>query len=230
MKKLIVLSIIIGTTVSWSAQAQFKDVQLHYETGSFKAGDKTVKRDFFKAKLQVLNRDSLGLTYINTELDYNSKNKGLSFSQFTLLRSLKLPFLKYIQPSVGHAAALGRDNMFFGGVLVPAKVGKVVVLPLFLYSYTKAAKSADARIMVGVNTKICNGRITIFGFANTWTSDKVVEGEVKGKKIGWQVTPQIWFNLNQSIAVGTKLDYSRNLYTADRSNDFLPTAGVRWVY
>jgi hypothetical protein len=230
MKKLIVFIAVIGTIVSYTTQAQFKDVQLHYETGSFKAGDKTIKRDFFKVKLQVLHKDTLGITYINTELDYNSKSKGMSFSQFTLLRSLKLPFLKYVQPSVGHAAAMGRDNMFFAGVLVPAKFGRVVVLPLFLYSYTKAAKKPDARVMIGVNTRLFKNRIAIFGFASAWTADNVVGAEVKGKKVGWQVSPQIWFHLNKSIALGTKLDYSRNLYTKDGSNDFLPTAGVRWVY
>jgi hypothetical protein len=230
MKKIIVLAVVIGTLVSFTTHAQFKDVQLHYETGSFKAGDKTIKRDFFKTKLQVLNRDSLGLTYINTELDYNSTSKGMSFSQFTLLRSLKLPVFKYVQPSVGHAAALGRDNMYFAGVLVPARFGKVVVLPLFLYSYTKAAKSADARILVGVNARLFNDRVVIFGFASTWTSDKMVGAEVKGKKIAWQFTPQIWFHLNKSIAIGTKLDYSRNHYTVDGTNDFMPTAGLRWVY
>ncbi len=230
MKKVITLAVLIGMLASGFATAQFKDVQLHYETGSFKAGDKVIKRDFFKVKMQLLNRDSLGLTYINTELDYNSKSNGLSFSQFTLLRSLKLPFFKYVQPSVGHAAALGRDNMYFAGVLVPAKFGKVVVLPLFLYSYTKAAKKPDGRIMVGVNTRLFNNRVAIFGFASTWSADKVVNGEVDGKRWGWQLSPQIWFHLNKSLALGTKLDYSRNLYTADGSNDFLPTAGVRWVY
>jgi hypothetical protein len=230
MKKVMLFAIVIGTLVSYSSIAQFKDVQFHYELGTFKAGEKVIKRNFFKTKLQVLHRDSLGLTYMNTELDYNSKNKGMSFSQFTLLRSLKLPFLKYVQPSVGHAAALGRDNTFFAGVLVPAKFGKVVVLPLFLYAHTRSAKSADARIMVGVNARLFNSRVQIFGFASTWTSDKSPLAEVKGKRIGWQFTPQIWFHVNKSFAVGTKLDYSRNLYSADGTNDFLPTTGIRWVY
>jgi hypothetical protein len=230
MKKLFFFSVLTSLMISYQAKAQFKDVQFHYEMGSFKAGDKTIKRDFFKTKLQVLHRDSLGLTYINTELDYNSKNKGLSFSQFTLLRSLKLPMLKYVQPTVGHAAALGRDNQFFAGVLVPARFGKVVVLPLLLYAYTRSAKSPDARIMIGVNTKLFKNRVAIFGFASTWSSDKVTGGEVKGKKVGWQIAPQIWFHINKSFAIGTKLDYSRNLYTADGTSDFLPTTGLRWVY
>lgn len=229
MKKQLTLVCLLAT-LSLTAQAQFKDVQLHYEMGSFKAGDVRIKRDFFKAKLQVLHRDSLGLTYLNTELDYNSPSKGLSFSQFTLLRSFKLPFFKYVQPTVGHAAALGRDNQYFAGVLVPARFGKVVVLPLLFYAYNKSAKSADARFMVGVNAKLFNNRVHIFGFASTWTSDKVVGTEVSGKKISWQFTPQIWYHLNKSIAIGTKLDYSKNLYTVDGSNDFLPTAGVRWAY
>jgi hypothetical protein len=230
MKKNILFMLGLALAISYSSNGQFRDVQLHYELGSFKVGDKTIKRNFVKTKLQVLHRDSLGITYINTELDYNSKAKGLSFSQFTLLRSIKLPFLKYIQPSVGHAAALGRDNQFFAGVLVPAKFGKVVVLPLFLYAYTKSAKRPDARIMIGVNTKLFKNKVSIFGFASTWTSDKIVNGEAKGKKVGWQITPQIWYNINRSFALGTKLDYSRNVYTTNATNVFLPTTGVRWVY
>jgi hypothetical protein len=230
MKTFKLLVIAAGLFLSLSSVAQFKDVQLHYELGSFKAGEKTVKRDFFKTKLQVLHRDSLGLTYMNTELDYNSKSKGLSLSQFTLLRSLKLPFLKYVQPAAGHAAVIGRDNQFFAGVMVPARFGKVVVLPLFLYAYTKSAKKPDGRIMIGVNAKLFKNRVTIFGFASTWTFDNKIQGEVKGKKTGWQFTPQIWFRVNKAFSVGTKLDYSRNCYSADGTNDFLPTTGIRWVY
>jgi hypothetical protein len=84
--------------------------------------------------------------------------------------------------------------------------------------------------MVGVSTKLFNGRLQVFGFASAWTYDNMVQGEYKGKKIGWQLTPQIWVHINKSFAVGTKLDYSRNLYTQDKSNDFLPTTGIRWVY
>jgi hypothetical protein len=230
MKKLILFLLFFSALICQTATAQFKDIQLHYELGSFKVGDKTVKREFFKAKLQILHKDTLGITYLNTELDYNSKTNGMSFAQFTFLRSFKIPALKFVQPMVGHATALGRDNMFFAGVLVPARFGKVTVLPAFLYSYTKAAKNPDARVLVGVSTRLFNKRIAIFGFASAWTYDKNVLGEIKGKRIAWQLTPQIWYHFNRSFAVGTKIDYSRNLYSADRTNDFLPTTGVRWVF
>jgi len=76
-----------------------------------------------------------------------------------------------------------------------------------------------------------NGRVAIFGFASTWTTDNLIPGgEVDGKKVAWQLAPQIWLHANRSIAIGTKLDYSRNMYTKDGSNDFLPTVGLRWVY
>jgi hypothetical protein len=154
----------------------------------------------------------------------------MSFSQFTLLRSLKLPFLKYVQPTLGHAAVLGRDNMYFAGILVPAKFGNVTVLPLLLYSYTKKAEKPDARAMVGVSTRLFNNRVAIFGFASAWTYDNTIQGEVHGKKIGWQLSPQIWLHVNRAFAIGTKIDFSRNLYSADGSNDFLPTTGIRLVF
>lgn len=230
MKKSILALAFIAAMISQTVNAQFKDVQLHYELGSFKVGDKTIKRGFFKTKFQVLHTDSLGITYLNTEIDYNSKTKGMSFGQFTLLRSLKVPFMKFVQPTVGHAAIMGRNNFFFAGVMVPAKFGRVTVLPLFLYSYTKDAKKPDARVMVAVSTRLAKKRIAIFGFASAWTYDNNVQGEIKGKKIGWQVTPQIWFHVNRAFAVGSKIDFSRNLYSADGSCDFLPTSGVRWVF
>jgi hypothetical protein len=229
MKKSILALAFIASMISQTATAQFKDIQLHYELGSFKAGDKTIKRDFFKTKFQILHTDSLGITYLNTEIDYNSKTKGMSFGQFTLLRSVKLPFAKIVQPALGHAAILGRNNFFFAGVMVPAKIGRVTVLPLFLYSYTKDAEKPDARVMAGVSTRLAKNRIAIFGFASTWTYDNNVQGEIKGKKVGWQLTPQIWFHVNRSFAVGSKIDLSKNLYSADGSCDFLPTTGVRWV-
>jgi hypothetical protein len=231
MNKIILGIAILMSLLSENVTAQFKDLQLHYELGSFKVGDKKITREFFKTKLQILKRDSFGITYINAEIDYNSARKGMSFGQLTLLRSLKLRPLKFVQPMIGHAAALGRDNMFFAGILVPAKFGKVVVLPAFLYSYTKAAKQPDARILVGVSTKLFNNRLAIFGFASTWTYDnKNVGGEVIGKKVAWQLTPQIWYHINPAFAIGTKIDFSRNLYSADGSSDFLPTTGIRWVF
>jgi hypothetical protein len=230
MKKLILIFTIFSAIASQTATAQFKDLQLHYELGSYKVGDKTVKRDFFKTKLQILKKDSLGITYLNSEVDYNSKVKGMSFSQFTLLRSLKVPFLKYVQPTLGHSAALGRNNLFFAGVLVPLKFGKVTLLPLLLYSYNKTAKSPDARVMIGVSTRLLKKRLAIFGFASAWSYDNNIQGEVKGKKFAWQLSPQIWYHLNPSFAIGTKIDYSRNLYSLNSANVFLPTTGVRWVF
>jgi hypothetical protein len=230
MKKIILALTMFSALACQTVTAQFKDVQLHYELGSYKVGDKTVKREFFKTKLQILHKDTLGITYMNTELDYNSKTHGMSFAQFTFLRSFKLPFLKFVQPMVGHATALGRNNNFFAGVLVPARFGKVLVLPAFLYAYNKDAKNPDARVMVAVSTKLFNKRVAIFGFASAWTYDKNVQGEIKGKKVGWQLTPQIWYHVNRSFAIGTKIDYSRNLYSADRTSDFLPTTGLRWVF
>jgi hypothetical protein len=230
MKKLIFALAVIASVASQKVSAQFKDIQLHYELGSFKRGDQTIKRDFFKMKFQILHKDSLGITYVNTEIDYNSATKGMSFGQFTLLRSLKLPVSKIVQPAVGHAASLGRNNYFFAGIMVPARFGRVTVLPLFLYSYTKDAKSPDARVMVGVSTRLAKKRIAIFGFASAWTYDKNISEEVKGKKIAWQLTPQIWFHVNRAFAVGTKIDLSRNLYSVDGTSDFLPTSGVRWVF
>jgi hypothetical protein len=229
MKKITFGLLLIGLLIAKACCAQFKDLQLHYELGSFKRGEQTIKRDFFKTKLQILNKDSLGLTYITAEVDYNAQSKGMSFGQFTVLRSLKLPFLKYVQPMAGHAAALGRSNYFFAGVLIPAKIGSVKLLPMFLYSYNKDAKRPDARAMVCVSTRILKF-ISIFGFASCWTYDNIVKGEGHGKKSGWQLSPQIWFHVNKSFAVGTKIDYSRNLYSADGTNDFLPTTGVRWVF
>jgi hypothetical protein len=230
MKKLIFVLAVSGVLMNSTATAQFKDLQLHYELGSYKRGETTVKRDFFKVKLQILGMDSLGITYLNTEIDYNSKTKGMSMGQFTLLRSLKVPFLKYVQPTLGHAAALGRDNTFYAGIVVPARFGKVTVLPLLLYSYTKAAKRPDARFTAAVGTKLFNKHLQIFGFVSAWTYDNNVQGEIQGKKIGWQLTPQIWYHFHRAFAVGTKIDYSRNLYSQDKTNDFLPTAGARWVF
>lgn len=230
MKKIIFALAIFSTLTCQTVSAQFKDLQLHYELGSFKVGDKTVKREFFKTKLQILHRDSLGITYLNAELDYNSKTKGMSFAQFTLLKSFRIKALKFVQPMVGHATALGRNNMFFAGALVPAKFGKVTVLPALLYSYTKNAKKPDARFLVGVSTRLFNKRVAIFGFASAFTYDKAVDGEIKGKTIAWQLTPQIWYHFTPALALGSKIDFSRNVYSADKTNDFLPTAGARWVF
>jgi hypothetical protein len=231
MKNFILTLTLLSLIACQTVVAQFKDVQLHYELGSFKRGENTIKRNFFKTKVQILQRDSSGFTYLNAEVDYNNpQTKGMSFGQLTLLRSLKVPFLKYVQPTIGHAAILGASNYYFAGVLVPAKFGRVVVLPLLLYSYNRASSSADARVMIGVSTKLAKKRIQIFGFASAWTYDNNVLGEVKGKKVAWQFTPQIWFHATKAFAVGTKIDYSRNLYSADKTNDFLPTTGVRWVF
>lgn len=230
MKKIILGFVLMVSLISQTVNAQFKDLQLHYELGSFKRGEQTIKREFFKTKLQILHKDSSGIAYINAEIDYNTKSHGMSFGQLTVLKSFRAPFLKYVQPTLGHAAILGRDNMFFAGVLVPAKFGKVVVLPLFLYSHTKTAKKPDGRVMIGVSTRLLKNRVAIFGFASAWTYDNNVAGEVDGKKVAWQITPQIWFHLNRSFALGTKIDVSRNLYSADKTTDLLPTAGARWVF
>nr|AIA10486.1 unknown Function [uncultured bacterium] len=230
MKKIIYTLAIIFCLVE-TAFAQFADVQLHYAMGSYKRGDKTIRRDYFKTRFEMLNRDSIGTYYWSIDLDYNAPNKSISLSQTQIFHSIRIAKYKPIQPAVGHGGISGRSSYFFVGIHTPFSIGRVKFLPLLLYAYNKDAKKPDARLTIAYATRLLKNRISIFGFANTWTNDKVstVDGSVSGKIVGWQLRPQVWFNMTRKLAIGTELDFSKNLYTLNKPV-FLGSIGTKWGF
>jgi len=216
--------------IAVSVQAQFTGMQFHYETGTFKAGDQKVKRNSVSVQFETLNFDSLGTYYVNANFKYSMDDKA-TFAQLKMFRSFKIKPLNPVQLAVGHAGIVGINSFYYAGVHMPFRIGKVTFLPLLLYSYNKNAQSPDARFTSGYSTRLFKNKVSVFGFVDVWTMDRyTTERALNGKRIGAQMTPQIWYNINNHIAMGTKLDISINRYSIDESIDVLPTAGVRWIF
>lgn len=226
MKKLILLFIIISTITIANLNAQMLNTQLHYETGSFDAGGQEIKRSNFRYNIQMLNRDKLGTYYWSLDMKYSLKDSA-TFAQLQLFRTFKLPKMKYLQVAVGHAGIVGLNGYYFVGLHHPLKFGKLTLLPLLLYQYNKTAASADVRFMTGYNANLFNDKISIFGFANAFTTDNFNAGEVDGKIIVSSIAPQIFYNLNQTFAVGTQIEANVNKFVRDGKVKVVPSIAVR---
>jgi len=226
MKKLIILLVTISTLGISCVNAQMLNTQFHYETGSFDVGGQKIKRNNFRYNIQMLNRDKLGTYYWSIDMKYSVEDSA-TFAQLQLFRTFKLPKMKYLQVAVGHAGIVGLNGYYFAGIHHPLKFGKLTLLPLLLYQYNKIAQSPDIRFMTGYSASLFNDKISIFGFANAFTSDKYNAGEVDGKTVVASLAPQIFYNLNKTFAIGTQIDASVNKYVRDGKVKVLPSIGLR---
>jgi hypothetical protein len=211
------------------AFGQFTNLQVHREMGTINVNETTkVKRDGFKAKFEMLGRDSLGIYYWNTSTVYSSSDKNVN-GQVQIFRGIRFSKHTMFQAVVGHQSATGATSQWYLGIHHPLKFGRVKLLPFFAYVYNKDQKSADFRFTTGVSTLLAKKKILIFGFLNAYTKDKIVPDGPATKEIAFQANPQVWYRIRKQISVGGEvgIDYLASRY---QKCIVIPTAGARWNF
>lgn len=222
----VVIAILLTGKIAF---AQFTNLQVHKEMGSFNVNETTkIKRDGFKAKFEMLGFDSLGIYYWNTSTQYTTNDKSVS-AQLQILRGISVSKRSRFQALLGHQSATGTTSQYYIGIHHPLKLGRVKFLPFLAYVYNKDQRSADFRFTSGVSTLLAKKKILIFGFVNAYTKDKITQDASASKEIGFQANPQVWFRFNKQLAAGGELGID---YLASRYQHFIaiPTAAARWNF
>ncbi len=201
-----------------------QNLQLHYEA----SGD----REYLVSTLEMFKPDQYGSTFWFVDMEYNDSRgtKGVSLSYWEIARSFSLPINNLsatIQYNDGVANFGSLGQVWLLGVNYYLDLG-FVALPLDIL-YRDAAGSGSANIQLTTTwfIPLLDGNIECSGFVDLWSQDKA-DGD--GKQLVLLSEPQIWYNANEHLAVGSEVEISNNFVVGADGIQALPTIGLRWTF
>ena len=221
MKRAVLFLLVFMATAVYAQNLQF-----HYDMNS--------DREYVTTTLEMFKPDALGSTFWFVDMDYasNDKNKSASLGYFEIARYFTLPVMNKrlsatIQYNDGAAVWGPLHSVWLGGLsyFVPFAKGNFSVD--FLYRHMDVSDSPDGQFTLVWFYPLLNGKLHFMGFLDYWTQDMM--GDKKGVLL---TEPQVWYQLNNNIAIGGEVEISKNflygLYEEDVK--FFPTLGVKWTF
>ena len=230
MKRLtFALVIFMFTSIAVKSQ----NLQLHYDFGE--------GRDFITSTFEYGKFTKTSNTYMFFDMDY-SRIDGASLAYWEIGHDFKI---NSITEGIGIHVEYN-DGMLFGnnevpalgfpinrayllGVSYPIKIGNFTFNTHISAKYFEgySLSSVDAQITVAWFQMYWDGKITFSGFADFWSQDLYNSGTKYGVFL---CEPQIWYNINKSISIGSEVELSQNLIPSD-GGEFKarPTIAVKWT-
>ena len=232
-----VLTLLVGFSLTTTAQ----NVQVHYDFGRNIYSSEQNDRPKLTITYETFKADNLGSWFYFVDIDV--RNQGASGAYTEISREFNLgrqsPFAVHLEYDGG----LNLYGSYQNSVLVgPAYNGhsadfsKTWSIQLM---YKQLIKSGDKKALPGVQLTgvwgitFGNTKWTFSGFADFWTG-YIPEWDTDGQKKGLAILaePQLWYNINKSISVGTEWEISNNFIyrtgNSDKSFYFNPTLAVKF--
>lgn len=236
MKKYI---LVLFSLVSMSMAAQ--NIQVHYDFGRHLYSSSENDRQRVTITYETFKADNLGSWFYFVDVDL--RNHGASGGYMELSREFNLskqsPFAAHVELDGG----LNLYGSFQNAVLVgPAYNGhnadysktwsvQLLYRQTFKGEEMKALAGFQLTGVWGIN--FGGGKWTFSGYADLWNG-YIPKWDADGQKKGlaFCTEPQLWYNINKSISVGTEWEISNNFIyrTDDSTNSFFlnPTLAVKF--
>ncbi len=208
-----------------------QNIQLHYDFGEARDGKMKKNRKYFTTTLEMFKPDSMGTTFWFVDMDYDDRENGMSFAYWEIVRTLKIPKIKFMELAFSYNDGMFIDHAWLAGISIPIKIGKYTISTSYYYRAEKNAKSADFQFTGVWHFPLFNNKATFCGFVDLWTSDDYNnQGKRDGKRAVFLTEPQLWFKLNSHFAVGGEVEISKNFFTFDDDIEVMPTVGAKWEF
>lgn len=237
MKKILFTFGLLLTVVAINAQ----NLQLHFDPRHALHND-TFDKNYFTATFEMFKPDQWGSTFMFVDLDFNQSRGNIGTAYLELARDLKLgksPIMAHVEfnGGVGNAKNFGFSiaNAYLAGASYATNISGVNLSTYLVYKYNAFEKvSNDVQWTLIWGANILDNKITLSGFLDVWTENKNrTHGPGKsGKKIIILTEPQVWYNLNKNLALGTEIEISNNFITLNNNNKTLvnPTLAAKWNF
>lgn len=234
MKKYALLSVMALASLGMQAQ----NVQLHYDLGRHLYSDGEAGRQAFTATFEQFKADKTGSWFYFIDLDVDKKGMAGAYTEITREFTFSTPspsgsFAAHIEYNGG----LNRGGSFqTAGLLGVAWNGhnadfsktysiQTLYKQFFGQNGNKAYASAQ---LTGVwSTTFAQGKCTFAGFIDFWRGEK---GNGHGQLVILS-EPQLWYNVNDKISLGTEWELSNNfIYNPVNDKSFFvnPTIAVKF--
>lgn len=229
MKKVLLALSLIAFGMTLNAQ----NVQLHYDFGE--------NRNFFTTTVEMFKPDQYGSTFFFVDMDYSSDSRnvtnGISLAYWEIARAFKWNENQKFQPRVEYnggvfkldgedAPWIAIENVWLAGVertFASADFSKILTLQAN-YKYIQDKDNASFQLTAVWVVNMLEGKMTFTGFADFWKE----EMSFWGTKYRFLTEPQLWYNFNSHLSLGTEIELSNN-FVADAFK-VMPTVAVKYTF
>lgn len=233
MKKLFITAVMAIAAFSVNAQ----NIQFHYDFGKNLYSDDEAGRQNATITYETFKADNLGSWFYFIDLDIDNKGAAGAYTEvsreFNVGQNGFAAHLEYdggLSRGAGSFQQAGLVGAAWNGH--NADFSKTYSLQVMYKQFlgdkiNKAYSSFQITGVWGIN--FAGGKGTFSGFADVW-SEKQWWG---GRHLVFLSEPQLWYNVNKSVSVGTEVEVSNNFIysSANGRNDKFyvnPTLAVKF--
>ena len=242
MKYLIILVLSLNCLYGFS-----QTLQLHYDIRHTLAPQRNPRNfpslyfEYYKAADTANKPVKLGTFLFKSQADFmgDQTNLGKYYMQVSQEIKLWLPKIYFnLQYSGGLGITTPRQysyyilNTYLVGASYHYQIGTAYLASVLNYKYVPYAKpSNDFLYTMYFYKGLFNYKAEISGDFSIWTENKnhgdEQTGNLSGKRFFLFAEPQVWYNINKRLSVGTKVNMYYHVNFTDDVLEVYPTAAVR---
>ena len=236
--------VLLGLPLFLAAQ----NIQLHYDFGKPENAD---ARNFFVGTFEFYKPDTLGYTFMFADFEFDSPDspRGVSLGYFEISRNFYMPWFRgndhlrelglhieyndgsllYTLPDDDQTYGANINSAWLAGLEYPVKLGGFTLNTMLMYKYTRGSEAPDFQLTFAWFHMLFSGRVTLSGFFDIWSQDIITDDVVEKKAVIYS-EPQIWYNLNKHLSLGSEFKISNNFVPFSNRPEIFPTIGVKWEF
>ncbi len=219
MKKL-VLALLTFLTLPLAAQ----NIQYHW--------DFMKDRNYPTVTIEMYSPDKYGSTFFFVDMDFKDF-KDMSLGYMEISRNQKInkscPILAHIEYNGGvFANSFGGkiNNAWLLGAAYPFSVNSANFELQASYKHIfRSGKEANVQLTGVWGMQIGNSKFTFDGFLDVWSEKTFFSND---RVIVFLTEPQLWYNFNKNLALGSEVEISNNF--VDDDIHIFPTFGAKWTF
>jgi len=223
MKRLILMLLVL------SAVGFGQNLQTHY--------DMSDDRAYVTTTLEMFKPDGLGSTFFFVDFDYadGAERSSASTAYWELSRMFNVPGVKGLAAGLQYNDGLnsfgGFGNVWLAGLEYPVNL-KIVTLVSSLWLRDAEGQDPNLQLTFVWYKPLLSGKVAFSGFVDVWGQNNA-DFDAQGTEAQWVflTEPQLWYNVNDRIAVGGEVEISQNfVFGADDALKVYPTLALKWTF
>lgn len=201
-----------------------QNIQLHYDLGE--------DRDYFTSTIEMFKPDEYGSTFFFVDFDFNAPgNNSISLAYFEIARYISIPGVNglsgTIQYNDGTAPWGPLGHIVLAGLSYPIDLGFVTLNTDILYRKDYLSDGSDFQLTTVWFKPFFDGKLIFSGFLDLWSGDYWY---TDGREMVLLTEPQLWFNIDKHLAVGTEIEISNNFIPLTDGIKVNPTIALKWNF